>query len=307
MANLEIALLQIASCGMDQRANLSKGEGYCRRAAELGADIALFPEMWNVGYQRYDPEAKGARERWIAAAIPRDGEFIQHYRGLARELGMAIAVTYLEAWEPLPRNSVSLIDRAGEIVLTYAKVHTCAFDEPEVSCTPGDDFHVCDLDTDAGEVRIGAMICFDREFPESARILMLKGAEIILTPNACPLNDLESGLGDVRIDQFRGRAFENLVGVAMANYAAPQYDGRSVAFGGDGALILQADEKEGVYMAGFDLAELRAWREKEAVRNQQRKPRLYRLISSAPACAGDGEPAARREERSKARSRGGAR
>ena len=163
MANLEIALLQIASCGMDQRANLLKGEDYYRRAAELGADIALFPEMWNVGYQRYDPGAKGARERWIASAIPRDGEFLQHYRGLARELEMAIAVTYLEAWEPLPRNSVSLIDRTGEVVLTYAKVHTCAFDEPEVSCTPGEDFHVCRLDTDAGGVRIGAMICFDRE------------------------------------------------------------------------------------------------------------------------------------------------
>lgn len=54
MANLRIALLQIASCGMDQQANLLKGEQYCRRAAELGADIALFPEMWNVGYQRYE-------------------------------------------------------------------------------------------------------------------------------------------------------------------------------------------------------------------------------------------------------------
>ncbi len=140
------------------------------------------------------------------------------------------------------------------------------------------------------------MICFDREFPESARVLMLKGAEIILTPNACALNDLESGLGDVRIDQFRGRAFENLVGVAMANYAAPQYDGRSVAFGGDGALILQADEEEGVHLAEFDLEKLRAWREKEDVRNQQRKPRLYRLLTSASVCGNDREPAARRDE-----------
>ena len=296
MANLRIGLLQMASCGMDQRANLLKGEDYCRRAAELGADIALFPEMWNVGYQRYDADEKGARERWIASAIPGDGEFIRHFRGLARGLEMAIAVTYLEEWEPLPRNSVSLIDRTGEVVLTYAKVHTCAFDEPEVSCTPGDDFHVCRLDTDAGVVEIGAMICFDREFPESARVLMLKGAEIILTPNACALNDLESGLGDVRIDQFRGRAFENLVGVAMANYAAPQYDGRSVAFGGDGALILQADEKEGVHLAEFDLEKLRAWREKEDVRNQQRKPRLYRLLTSASTCENDPEPAARRDE-----------
>ncbi len=296
MANLKIALLQMVSCAMDQRANLLKGEEYCRRAAQLDADIALFPEMWNIGYQRYDAGEEGARERWIASAIPRDGEFVHHYRRLARELGMAIAITYLESWEPLPRNSVSLIDRNGEVALTYAKVHTCAFDEPEVSCTPGDDFHVCRLDTDAGGVRIGAMICFDREFPESARVLMLKGAEIILTPNACALNDLESGIGDVRIDQFRGRAFENLVGVAMANYADPQYDGRSVAFGADGALILQADEQEGVHLAEFDLEKLRAWRRKEVVRNQQRKPQSYRLITSDPACGTDRELAARRDE-----------
>jgi predicted amidohydrolase len=283
MAKLKIALLQMASCGMDQRANLLKGEEYCRRGAELGADVALFPEMWNVGYQRYDLDQKGAREEWIASAIPRDGEFVGRYRELARELEMAIAITYLEAWDPLPRNSVSLIDRTGEIVLDYAKVHTCAFDAPEVSCTPGDDFHVCQLDTAAGSVKVGAMICFDREFPESARILMLKGAEIILTPNACALDDAESGIGDVRIDQFRGRAFENLVGVAMANYAAPQYDGRSVAFDGDGALLLQAGEAEGVHLVEFDLAKLRAWRQQEAVRNQQRKPRSYQLIASRQA------------------------
>jgi N-carbamoylputrescine amidase len=280
MAKLKIALLQLTSLGMDQRANLLKGEEYCRRATQLGADIALFPEMWNVGYQRYDPDRKGAREQWIASAIPRDGEFVGRYRALASELEMAIAVTYLEAWEPLPRNSVSLIDRTGEIVLTYAKVHTCAFDAPEVSCTPGDAFHVCELDTGAGRVKVGLMICFDREFPESARVLMLKGAEIILTPNACALDDAQSGIGDVRIDQFRSRAFENLVGVAMANYASPQYDGRSVAFDGDGALLLQAGEEEGVQVVEFDLAKLRAWRRQEAVRNQQRKPRSYRLIAS---------------------------
>ena len=59
MANLKIALLQMVSCGMDQRANLLKGEEYCRRAAQLDADIALFPEMWSIGYQRYDAGEEG--------------------------------------------------------------------------------------------------------------------------------------------------------------------------------------------------------------------------------------------------------
>jgi len=98
----------------------------------------------------------------------------------------AIAITYLKRWAGAPRNTVSLIDRHGEIVMTYAKAHTCVF-SVECALTPSDDFHVCTLDTAHGPVKAGAMICYDREFPESARILMLKGAEIILTPNACAL------------------------------------------------------------------------------------------------------------------------
>lgn len=55
------------------------------------------------------------------------------------------------------------------------------------------------------------MICYDREFPESARVLMLKGAELILVPNACPIDP-------ARFHQLAARAYENMTGVAMANY-----------------------------------------------------------------------------------------
>ena len=136
---------------------------------------------------------------------------------------MAIALTYLERWPGAPRNTVSLIDRHGEVCLTYAKVHTCDFDHLEASLTPGDAFPVCTLDTAAGPVQVGAMICFDREFPESARILMLHGAEVILVPNACTLEPN-------RLGQLRTRAYENMVGIALANYAAPRCNGRSAAY-----------------------------------------------------------------------------
>lgn len=71
--------------------------------------------------------------------------------------------------------------------MTYAKVHTCDFGM-ESAVTPGEAFGVCDLDTAAGPVRIGAMICYDREFPECARLLMLLGAELVLSPNACHMD-----------------------------------------------------------------------------------------------------------------------
>jgi predicted amidohydrolase len=195
---------------------------------------------------------------------------------------MASALTYLERWPGAPRNSVSLIDRRGEIVLTYAKVHTCDFGL-EAALTPGDGFSVCDLDTAVGGVKTGAMICYDREFPESARILMLQGAEIILIPNACTLESL-------RIGQLQARAFENMVAVAMTNYAAPQLNGHSVAFDGvaferiDGdsndMLVVEAGKGEGVYMAHFDLGRIRAYRERESWGNAYRKPGRYTMLTA---------------------------
>ena len=282
-----IALLQMTGFGDDKSANLAKGDVFCRRAREMEADIALFPEMWSIGMTFYDPTRAGDRERWQALAISREDPFIIHFRRLAGELKMAIALTYLEKWNGVLRNSVSLIDRDGEIVLTFAKVHTCEFDV-EAALSPGDGFPVCALDTERGEVKIGFMICYDREFPESARILMLEGAELILTPNACTLDEH-------RLSQFKTRAFENMVGVAMTNYAAPQNNGHSVAFDGmaydttnspleDGdardTLIIEAGEREDVYIAPFDMDSIRAYRERETWGNAYRRPRLYGRLTS---------------------------
>ncbi|GIK37869.1 MAG: carbon-nitrogen hydrolase [Chloroflexota bacterium] len=280
---LRIALLQMTASGNDQEAHLVKGEAFCRQAAQMNADIVLFPEMWNIGYTFFDPARPGAREQWQDQAVGPDDRFVTHFRALAQEFKLAIALTYLERWPGAPCNSVSLIDRHGQVVLTYAKVHTCAFDL-EAACTPGDDFYVADLDTAGGIVRVGAMICFDREFPESARILMLKGAELILTPNAC---ELEAN----RLSQFRARAFENMVSLAMTNYAAPQANGHStvldgIAFGPAGQpremSVLEARSEEGVYLAELDLAALRAYREREVWGNAFRKPGCYGPLT-APA------------------------
>jgi predicted amidohydrolase len=281
MSLIRVALLQMTAGGSDQDANRSKGEAFCREARELEADIALFPEMWNTGYAPCPPDEKG-RNEWQAQAIGPEDDFIAHFKELAAELNLAIALTYLERWDGPPRNSVTLIDRHGKTIMTYAKVHTCDF-SMEAACTPGDDFYVGTLDADKGPVKVGAMICFDREFPESARILMLKGAELILTPNGCTLDD-------GRIGQFRARAFENMVGVAMANYAEPQSNGCSVAFdavsfdeANDEArdtLIVEADGREGVYVAQFDMDKIRAYRERESWGNAFRKPRSYGLLTS---------------------------
>jgi predicted amidohydrolase len=304
--NLQIALLQMVACGTDWVANQQKGEAFCRRAQAMGADLALFPEMWSIGYTpahpapRTPPDLWQAPERsrdlppaplpdlrliWQGQAISRQHPFIRHFQGVAKELKMAIALTYLEEWPGAPRNTVSLIDRHGELVMTYAKIHTCDFDGTEASLTPGNEFLVCELSTAQGMVTVGTMICFDREFPESARILMLKGAEIILVPNACPM-------GSNRLAQFRSRAYENMVGLALTNYAAPRNNGHSLAFDGIGyddqgderdMLLVEADEQEGVYMASFDLDALREFRTREVMGNAFRRPHRYQALVALDA------------------------
>ena len=275
---LKIALLQIAPTG-SLAGNLEKGTAACRRAKELGADIALFPELWSNGYRIYGRPA----EEWKAEAISAESEFVRAFGRLAGELDMAVGVTLLEAWEGGPRNTLLLFDRFGERKLTYAKVHTCDFDV-ERNLTPGEDFYVTDLDTACGPVRVGAMICYDREFPESARLLMLKGAELILTPNACPM-ELN------RLSQLRARAFENMLAVATCNYpdSVPDCNGGSSVFDGVAYLpelagsrdtcLLQAGGEEGVCVAGLDLDMLRAYRGREVHGNACRRPKKYGLLT----------------------------
>jgi hypothetical protein len=149
----------------------------------------------------------------------------------------------------------------------------------------GQEFFVTELDTREGMVKVGAMICYDREFPESARLLMLKGAELILVPNACPMEIN-------RISPLRGRAYENMLGIATCNYphGQPDCNGHSTAFdgiayrldgsGGRDTLILDAGEREGIYLADFPLGEMREYRQSEVHGNAWRRPELYgELIS----------------------------
>lgn len=280
MAELAIAFLQLKPGGSREE-NLNKGLKACRRAREMGADLALFPEMWSNGY--HVPEHP--TPQWKEEAVSGDGPFVEAFGRLAGELGMAIGITFLEAWGEQPRNTLVLFDRFGARRLTYAKVHTCDFGA-ERNLTPGDDFFVAELDTAQGPLQVGAMICYDREFPESARILMLKGAELILVPNACPM-ELN------RLAQLRGRAYENMLAIATCNYPRPVPDcnGHSSLFDGvaylpDGSdsrdtCVLEAEAEEGIYLARLDLEQLRRYRASEVHGNAYRHPNKYCLLTDS--------------------------
>lgn len=292
MQTFHVALLQILPEDTLQK-NLHKGIEACKKAQQMGADLALFPEMWSNGY--HIPQDMTELK---AQAISPEGEFVQAFKALAKELNMAIGITFLESFQPLPRNTLTVFDRFGKQVLSYAKVHTCDF-AAESRLTPGNDFYTATLDIQQGSVAIGAMICYDREFPESARILMLQGAEVVLVPNACPMEIN-------RISQLRGRAYENMFGIATANYPAgrPDCNGNSTAFdgiaykpdepGSRDTLILQADENEGIFMASFPLHDMRQYRASEVHGNAYRRPGCYKQLLDKKVKAPFQRPDARR-------------
>ena len=143
MGDFKVALLQLLSTS-SQEGNAEKGMAYCRQAKAMGADLALFPEMWSNGYHVCADPEQLRRE-----AVARDGAFVQGFRELAQQLDMAVGITFLEQYEPMPRNTLCVFDRRGRCMLTYAKVHTCDF-EAERHLTPGDDFFAAELDTRSG-------------------------------------------------------------------------------------------------------------------------------------------------------------
>lgn len=267
---------------------MEKGIKYCNEAKRKGADIAVFPEMWSNGYERL---FKGLLKnqihmdmdkikQWQNNSVDDSSEYIKTFINLAKQLEMAIAITYLEKNEGMPKNTVMIIDRKGHTILKYSKVHTVDFKE-EFFTEPGKEFKTAILDYGRGKVNLGAMICYDREFPESARILMIKGAEIVLVPNACLMTD-------IRLAQLKVREYENMIGIVTTNYS--NLKGRSSAYSPivrdinrvecDNEIIIM-DEKEGVGIAKFDLLEIRNYRAREMQGDTYRKPYAYgELISN---------------------------
>lgn len=265
---LKIALLQLSPEKTTALA-MKSGLGACEEAAGQGADIALFPEMWSNGYAGFDLHDRNAGEAWAAGAIGPDSEFVRAFQSAARRLKMAIGITFLEAvMGKRPRNSLYLFDREGRLVLKYSKVHIVEHGT-EGYCSPGEAFSVAPLETALGPIQVGAMICFDREFPESARVLTLLGAELVLVPNACLFDDH-------RMTQMKTRAFEDKIALAMTNYPDTHLDGngRSLALNPIAwerisgsprmkyreTLLLQTGPMPGIYYCSFDLDAIREYR-----------------------------------------------
>ena len=239
------------------------GRRIVREAAAAGADLVLFPEMWSTGYPLPID---------LTLAVPVDGPWVEGFRDTAADLGVGVAITLLAEHEGGPTNTTLVIGRRGEILLRHDKVHTLRYDA-EAGLTAGTGFETAEFDG----VRLGVMTCFDREFPESARELMLAGAEVVLVPNATACNP-------VRAHQLEARAFENMLAIASVNYPGDGWGQSSayipIVFDPHGRpldpLISKAGARPQLVPFRFDMEAIRDWREREVWGASHRRPEAYR-------------------------------
>lgn len=259
----KIAVLQKRSLDSELSKNTDTIISNMELAAESSADILLLPECFITGYKLPISNED---------ALATECKFIDLLCSAAKELRIGVVATALTQGRTKPQNSAFLIDKNGDLLMKYSKVHTCDFAD-ESCLESGDEFKVCDFHG----IKTGIMICYDREYPESARVLMLKGAEIILIPNDC-------GSMRPRVQALSTRAYENMIGIVMANPNGENC-GNSCAFSPicwdrdgicvDNTIFLADEMTEGLFYADFDMDEVRAYREREMMGNTFRKVKAY--------------------------------
>jgi predicted amidohydrolase len=199
-----IAGLQMMPEPWNKQANYAKLERYARQSAAQGAQVVLTPEGFLEGYVGNRGRTRDLTwERYQTAGERLDGPLLTRVRHLARELKIYLLVGFAELRDDRMYNSAVIFSPEGAIVTHYSKTHT-ADDEP--LNTKGAEFPV--VSTPLG--RWGALICMDRQLPETSRILALKGAQIILVP-------AYGMYGETNDILMRVRAYENGVWVAFVH------------------------------------------------------------------------------------------
>jgi N-carbamoylputrescine amidase len=283
-----LAASQMA-CSDDIAGNLDKAEGLVRLAAAQGAQIVLLQELFAT---RYFCQAQRPALFDLAAPVA-DHPVIRRFAGLAAELGVVLPLSVFERANTAHFNSLAMIDADGGLLGVYRKSHIP--DGPgyqeKFYFNPGDSgFRV--FPTRYGV--LGAAVCWDQWFPEAARIMALKGAEILLYPTAIGSEPQDPSL-DSRAHWTRtmqGHAAANMmplvasnrIGTELADGSRVTFYGSSFIAGPTGDLLARAGEsEESVLTATVDLAGIRAMRTGWGV-FRDRRPDLY-----GPLLSLDGE------------------
>lgn len=290
MRNIKIVALQFSCCSQVQE-NIDKAETMVREAASNGANLILLPELFERPYfcqeKRYD---------YYDYALPlTENPAIRRFQAVAGELGVVIPVSFYERDVQRLFNSIAMIDADGSILGVYRKTHIPDdhFYQEKFYFTPGDTgFKV--FETRFGTVGVG--ICWDQWFPESARCMALKGAELLFYPTAIgsePILACDSMPHWRRCMQ--GHAATNLMPVIAANRIGEEsvepceengmqssklnFYGSSFMTDETGELIKSASrDTEEILMTEYDLSDLMAKRLEWGL-FRDRRPEYYGIIA----------------------------
>ena len=177
--DLKVAAVQMNS-GSDRDANLTKAVALIDVAAtEHDATLVVLPEFFNTEYffARHDPSL-------VRLAENDEGPSMQAVKDAARRHGITIVATILEEEGPgITYDTAMVVDPSGTIVSKYRKTHPAATQTLEkVFFRYGSYFNT----THVGDICMSVNICYDNEFPESARCSALSGADLIVAPFATP-------------------------------------------------------------------------------------------------------------------------
>lgn len=265
---VKIALIQFGGVLADTRANTQHAVELCTDAAKQGAGIICLPELFSTGYNL---RLIGDKIPYLAQRL--DGETITALRKVSKEYSCCIiAPIALEKDIPGVVYNSAVVMEDGEILGVYDKNHLWAMER--FFFRPGESYPV--FDTKYG--RIAVMICYDMGFPEVARILTLKGAEIIFCPSAWTI--LDRDMWNLNIPQ---RALENNLFVAGINRYGQEGDdlymeGATKVCGPRGKIIGEIkEEKEATLFAELDMKEIIELRAK-SMYLQCRRPDQYKLL-----------------------------
>jgi len=220
--------MRVALCQMpvssQPAVNLSRVQSALTSAKQQGSDLAVFPEATQVRFS--------ADLRMVAE--PLDGPFCAGLSEAARGSGVALAAGVFEqAPGGLVYNTTVAFDGAGNLVAAYRKIHL--FDalgqRESETIAPGSEVVIAEL---AG-LRVGFVTCYDVRFPELARELAVRGADLIVIPSGWA-----SGLFKEEhwVTLVRARAIENTVWVAAADQVPDPHEPPTKAPTGVGRSLL---------------------------------------------------------------------
>lgn len=242
---IRIALIQQKNT-LDREKNLARGLDALDRAASAGAGLIVFPELSFLPFLPQHPAGPGYRE-W-AETVP--GPTTELISRKAAERRVVVIFNLLEIHDGKTYDSSPVIDSDGRLVGVNRMVHVMeapGFHEKGY-------YHPGDLgagvfETAAG--RIGVAICYDRHFPEYMRVLALKGAELVVTPQAGAKGEWPAGLFEA---ELQVAAFQNGYFCALANRVGKEevveFDGGSFVVDPSGQVIARAEkEREDILLA----------------------------------------------------------